>query len=155
MAKKGLAVAEKVDVPMTFGMALDNYGLTTKQYGFVIHYIENGGNATQAALSGGYNCKTIETARSVASELLTTPNVRKAIDELVTKQFATPEFVKSRFLSMALHGEKETTRIAATDRLAKIHGMYTTKTEQHTTQTVKIMLPSSLKREIIDAEFTE
>lgn len=47
-------------------------GLTPKQKAFADNYIENGGNATAAAVSAGYSKKT---ARFIAAENLTKPNI--------------------------------------------------------------------------------
>lgn len=48
--------------------------LTVKQRAFADYYIENGGNATQAAISAGYSEKT---ARSQGQRLLTNVDIKK------------------------------------------------------------------------------
>lgn len=65
--------------------------LTVKQRAFADYYIENGGNATQAAISAGYSEKT---ARSQGQRLLTNVDIKKYIgvrleelqDERILKQ---------------------------------------------------------------------
>lgn len=56
--------------------------LTNKQEAFCREYILNGGNATQAAISAGYSKHT---ARFVASENLTKPNIKKIIENYKLK----------------------------------------------------------------------
>ena len=58
---------------------MENKKLTAKQDLFCRHYIANGFNATQAAISAGYS---EDTARSEGSRLLTNVDVVARIDEL-------------------------------------------------------------------------
>lgn len=152
-ATKGdFAVAKKEEEKgLTFGRALDEYGLTLKQYNFVHYYIAGGGNGTDAARKA-YAMADDSTAAVTAFDNLRKPNIRKAIDDIVSKQLATPEFVKSRFLRLALHATKESDQLSATDKLAKIHGMYTEKTIERTVQTVKVMLPPGIIRKVVDID---
>ena len=54
---------------------------TPKQQRFIRSYVNNGGNATQAALEA---YKTdYATARAIGSETLTKPNIRREIDKLM------------------------------------------------------------------------
>lgn len=71
--------------------------LTKKRRGFVKDYIANGENGADAAKKN-YNITTENSARAVASELLTFPNVREAIEierstlkSALEKQGVTPE----------------------------------------------------------------
>ncbi|MBQ3311710.1 terminase small subunit [bacterium] len=50
--------------------------LTPKQKAFVRAYKTNGGNGTQAAISAGYSKKT---ARKIASENVTKPDIQEAL----------------------------------------------------------------------------
>ena len=78
--------------------------LTPKQKAFADYYIELG-NATEAAIKAGYNEKT---ARFIASENLTKPNIKKYIDEKM-KQIESDRIAKAEevlaFLSASLRGE--------------------------------------------------
>ena len=78
--------------------------LTPKQKAFADYYIELG-NATEAAIKAGYNEKT---ARFIASENLTKPNIKKYIDERM-KQIESNRIAKAEevlaFLSASLRGE--------------------------------------------------
>jgi hypothetical protein len=51
-------------------------GLTAKQFNFVVNYVANGGNATQAAIAAGYSELS---ARVQAHGLLSLPHVAAAI----------------------------------------------------------------------------
>ena len=78
--------------------------LTPKQKAFADYYIELG-NATEAAIKAGYNEKT---ARFIASENLTKPNIKNYIDERM-KQIESNRIAKAEevlaFLSASLRGE--------------------------------------------------
>ncbi len=78
--------------------------LTPKQKAFADYYIELG-NATEAAIKAGYNEKT---ARFIASENLTKPNIKNYIDERM-KQIESDRIAKAEevlaFLSASLRGE--------------------------------------------------
>ena len=54
---------------------------TLKQRRFILAYIDNGGNATQAALAA-YDT-TYATARVIGCENLTKPNIKRVIDSLM------------------------------------------------------------------------
>src|SRR5574338_427563 len=58
--------------------------LTTKQQAFVEAYLANGFNATKAAIEAGYSEKT---ARFIAAENLSKPNIRHYVDQRL-KQYA-------------------------------------------------------------------
>jgi phage terminase small subunit len=53
-------------------------GLTDKEWLFVLLYTGNGFNGTQAAIDAGYSDRS---ARSIASENLKKPDIRRAVDE--------------------------------------------------------------------------
>lgn len=52
--------------------------LTPKQKAFVREYKKNGGNGTQAAIKAGYSEKT---ARKIASENVTKPDIQEALKQ--------------------------------------------------------------------------
>jgi len=101
--------------------------LTTKQDRFVEEYVTDF-NASRAAVSAGYSEKT---ARSIASELLTKPDIRNAIkhhlDKLSTETFINREMILTGLLKEAMdRGERSTSaaRVSAWDKLAKVSGLY-------------------------------
>jgi phage terminase small subunit len=101
--------------------------LTTKQDRFVEEYVIDF-NASRAAISAGYSEKT---ARSIASELLTKPDIRSAIkqhlDKLSTETFINREMILTGLLKEAMdRGERSTSasRVSAWDKLAKVSGLY-------------------------------
>lgn len=65
-------------------------GLNKKQRDFVDHYITHW-NATKAAIDAGYSEKS---ARSIASENLTKPNIRAAIEAEITQILPKGEVVQ-------------------------------------------------------------
>lgn len=56
--------------------------LTEKNKMFCDYWLSNGCNGTQAAISSGYSKKT---AKEIASELLTKPNIQEYIDKRLKK----------------------------------------------------------------------
>jgi len=101
--------------------------LTTKQDRFVEEYVIDF-NASRAAISAGYSEKT---SRSIASELLTKPDIRNAIkmhlDKLSAETFINREMILSGLLKEAMdRGERSTSasRVNAWDKLAKVSGLY-------------------------------
>ena len=65
--------------------------LTKKQDAFVKEYLLNGGNGNKAAIKAGYS---EDTARTIAAENLTKPNIKAAIELHQTK--ANQSFIKSK-----------------------------------------------------------
>lgn len=101
--------------------------LTTKQDRFVEEYVTDF-NASRSAVSAGYSEKT---ARSIASELLTKPDIRSAIklhlEKLSTETFINREMILTGLLKEAMdRGERSTSasRVNAWDKLAKVSGLY-------------------------------
>lgn len=100
--------------------------LRPKQARFVRAYIDNGGNATQAAITAGYNPKT---ARQIAAENLTKPYIQEAIRELTEAREKssgiTAEWVRQQIAQIAQNeGAKDQDRLKALDMLAKMLGLY-------------------------------
>ena len=104
--------------------------MTAKQRAFTVEYMKDK-NATQAAIRAGYSEKT---ARNIASELLTNPNVQKAIEELEkaaqAKAGITIEKIVERINRIA---EDPNTlprdRLKADELLGKYLGMFTERVE--------------------------
>ena len=70
--------------------------LTQKQIAFVREYKINGGNGTQAAIKAGYSEKT---ARKIASENVTKPDIREELEKQDKKlqekyEYTVDEMVK-------------------------------------------------------------
>lgn len=63
---------------------LDNFGLTIKQRLFCEHWLENGYNGTQAAISSGYSKRT---ALKIASENLKKPDIRRYLKTRMKEAF--------------------------------------------------------------------
>ena len=95
--------------------------LTPKQKAFADNYIENGGNATVAAVSAGYSDKT---ARFIGAENLTKPHIlgyiadrQKVFD---SKKIATLQEIQEIRTAIARGEEKDDfARIKAMDSLEK------------------------------------
>ena len=123
--------------------------LTVKQQKFADEYIISG-NATEAALKAGYAAKT---ARFIASENLTKPNIKSYIDDrmeqLKSEKVADQQEI-AEFLTSVIRGEvlepmalskgeyqqeiamvqpSVTTRRAAAVDLGRKYGMWTDKKE--------------------------
>jgi len=101
--------------------------LTIKQRRFIEEYI-NDYNATRAAISAGYSEKT---ARSIGCELLTKPDIRKAIkqllEELSADAYVSREVILTGLLKEAMgtgDGSTPSSRVTAWDKLAKLSGLY-------------------------------
>lgn len=95
--------------------------LTPKQKAFADNYIENGGNATAAAVSAGYSDKT---ARFIGAENLTKPHIlgyiadrQKVFD---SKKIATLQEIQEIRTSIARNKKSENfARLKAADSLEK------------------------------------
>ena len=54
--------------------------LRIKQRRFVVAYVKNGGNGTQASKEAEYQCKTDNAHAANASEILTNPKIKEAVN---------------------------------------------------------------------------
>lgn len=70
-------------------------GLTAKEILFVYHYLENGQNGAQAAISAGYSAKT---AKEQACYMLAKPHVKAAVDKQLSKTLRKLEISRERVL---------------------------------------------------------
>jgi phage terminase small subunit len=106
--------------------------LKPKQARFVRAYIDNGGNATQAAITAGYARKN---AGQTGAENLKKPQIEEAIRELTEAREKsagiTAEWVRQQIAQIAQKVEaKDQDRLKALDMLAKMLGLYERKEEE-------------------------
>jgi len=106
--------------------------LKPKQARFVREYIDNGGNATQAAIAAGYAEKN---ARVIGAQNLTKVNIKEAIRELTEAREKssgiTAEWVRQQIAQIAQKEEaKDQDRLKALDMLAKMLGLYERRDEE-------------------------
>jgi phage terminase small subunit len=76
----------------------DETTLTGKQQAFVLAYVSNGFNATQAALTAGYSEKT---AYSIGSENLKKPDIKQAIESFLEENTMSAKEVLFRLTQHA------------------------------------------------------
>ena len=104
-----------------------NDELTYKQLAFVGRFLENGGNATEAAAFAGY---AESSAHAEGSRLLRNVKVRAAIGarQQITQERTqiTVDAAVRRINDLADTGESETVRLRALDMLMKHLGGYVT-----------------------------
>lgn len=99
--------------------------LTLKQRGFVKEYINNGGNGAQAAAQV-YDTDPL-VGRSIASENLTKPDIRQAVEEALTKNGLTPQVITEKMKNLvAQEPEKVSadTILRTSVELLKLWGAY-------------------------------
>lgn len=143
-------------------------GLTIKQKRFIDFYIQSA-NASDAARKAGYSAKS---ARYVGLELLQKPNVQAAIAtrlaELDSERTAdTKEILE--YLTMVMRGDAEEEvvvnvgtgkgftradkvkaqvgakdRLKAAEMLAKVHGMFISKSELEISGTIPVVIRDDL-----------
>ena len=92
--------------------------LTTKQKAFAEEYIRNGGNGTQAAMKV-YDTEDNATARSIASENLTKPNIMDELLRTAERLGVTREKVVSPVID-ALDSQDLDMRLKGHDRMIKM-----------------------------------
>ena len=114
--------------------------LTPKQERFCYEYAASG-NAYQSALAAGYPARS---ARSIASENLTKPNIVEKIKEIT--QSRTTELImkverrKEKLSQLADKSEDENVVIRAIDTLNKMDGLYIQKHEVQVTKSLADVL---------------
>lgn len=98
--------------------------LTDKQKRFCKEYVIDL-NATQAAIRAGYSENS---AKEIASENLTKPNIQSFIEELQNTKSnelnITFEQLAAIELEIAMEGKRESDRLKAIDQLSKKLGFY-------------------------------
>ena len=99
--------------------------LTIKQRKFIKEYIARDGNGEKSALAV-YDTTDPNTARNIASENLTKPNVREKIEEALVKLELTPEWILNKHKKIVELNEVEDGMIAerALENIGKIAGLY-------------------------------
>lgn len=100
--------------------------ITPKQQAFIQHYIANGGNGTQAAISAGYSPKG---AGVQAHELLRMEKIQKRLqpkrDEEKERLGLDADWIVSRLMKEAGDPENsEAARVRALELLGKVEGIF-------------------------------
>ena len=100
--------------------------LTEKQKRFVREYKTNGGNGTQAAIKAGYSEKT---ARKIASENVTKPDIIEALEKEEKKQREKHDYKFSDYvndimlgMSMAKDHNNDSAYFKGVELLGKAYG---------------------------------
>ena len=110
--------------------------LTYKQKIFCEYYIETYGNGTEAVIKAGYKLSKKGTinknlAKSIASENLTKPDIRKYIDELLEVSGFNDDSVKLQHLNLISQSDNLSVKAKAIDMYYKLAGKYSpTKVEE-------------------------
>lgn len=154
--QKILTLLEKRESDAAKDLELKMEVLTEKQKLFVLEYIKDG-NGSRSVRDAGFT-GTIGSCDEAAWRLLGNTKVRDALNA-ITRIETGEAMIRARFHSLAVSGKAEMTQLHATDRLARIAGMYTAGDEKArggaTVNIVNINLPEQ-KREpknmIVDIE---
>ena len=96
--------------------------LTVKQSRFVTEYIKDG-NGSRAAKEAGYNAKP-EVLPVIASENLNKPNIREAIEEALSGNGVTPDYIIKGFKVIAETSDNDMVAVRSLENLADISEMY-------------------------------
>lgn len=126
-------------------MALDSFGLTLKQRLFCEHYISSDGDGIGSVYKAGYEASTSDTAKSIASENLSKPYIKKYIQNKMTNVFERIGFgaeERAKLLVQTINACKDgkTTKdgiydaegvYKGLDHAAKIDGSYAQSTQVH------------------------
>lgn len=112
-------------------MAADNPDyITPKQQAFIMHYLANNQNATQAAIMAGYSPRS---AASTASEMLKMDKIKKRIEGEKQQQMdrlaLDGDWIISRFMKLA-ESDTEATKLRALENLGKVVGIYAPDKQQ-------------------------
>lgn len=119
--------------------------LTLKQKLFCQYYLETLGNGTEAVIRAGYKVTSKEgqpdriLAKSIASENLTKPYIRKHIDKLLKAKGFNDDSVKLQHLSLISQSKNLPVKVRAIDLYYKVKGDYAPerfKVDQQVTQVV-------------------
>lgn len=110
--------------------------LTIKQKLFCQYYIETSGNGTEAIIKAGYKLNKAgvinrNLAKSMASENLTKPDIRKYIEELLEASGFNDNSVKLQHLNLITQSKNLSVKAKAIDMYYKLSGNYSpTKVEE-------------------------
>ena len=103
---------------------------TPKQKGFIMAYVENGGNGTRAALQV-YGTEDENTAAAIAYENLRKPQIQRAIGELMENMELSSQdalqTIKEALEASTDKGPNWNARLKAADMLLKVTGGYAPK----------------------------
>jgi phage terminase small subunit len=97
--------------------------LTIKQEKFIGAYVQNEGNATQAALEA-YGTSDEHTAAVIGSENLRKPDIKERIDEALVSLRITPEYTLQGFKKLADNSRVDMVKARALENIASIQDMY-------------------------------
>lgn len=100
--------------------------ITPRQQAFISHYLANGGNGTQAALSAGYAERS---ARVTACELLKMDKIKKRLvpaqEQQKERLGLDADWIVSRLMKEAGDPENsEAARVRALELLGKVEGIF-------------------------------
>ena len=114
--------------------------LTDRQERFVVEYLATA-NGAEAARRAGYS---EHTAKEIASENLTKPNVKRAItakrDQLMTDTEDKVAWLVERLTAEATDGDNnDSTRVRALEVLGKIHGAFAPEKTEVTTYSASFL----------------
>jgi hypothetical protein len=116
-------------------------GLTLKQQRFVWAYCEHG-NGARAIREAGYQVNGIpQQAGTHANENLLNPVIQEATKMILNARMGTG-FVMTNFQRLATRADSEMVQLGATDKLAKIAGLYDQDQTKTSSNHLHIHLPS-------------
>jgi hypothetical protein len=102
----------------------DEFDLKPQHKLFIIEYVENGGNGVQAYLKTVGKKSTYSPAGANAYKLLKKEKIQKAMSAYLEAVVLSKGFVTSNFYDIARYAKSESARVNATDKLARLTGMY-------------------------------
>lgn len=101
--------------------------LRPKQKEFVKEYLSNGGNATQAVIDAGYDVNNRDTARSIGTENLSKPLIKKALAEMIPDDLLMAKHI-ALLNKVDEKGEIDVQAVkAGVDMAYKVKGTYATE----------------------------
>ena len=127
--------------------------LTDRQERFVVEFLATA-NGAEAARRAGYS---EHTAKEIASENLTKPNVKRAItekrDQLMTDSEDKVQWLIDRLTMEATDGENnDSTRVRALEVLGKIHGAFAAEKTEITTYSGTFLADLDLEETEFDVQ---
>lgn len=127
--------------------------LTDRQERFVVEYLATA-NGAEAARRAGYS---EHTAKEIASENLTKPNVKRAItakrDQLMTDSEDKVQWLIDRLTMEATDGgNNDSTRVRALEVLGKIHGAFAAEKQEITTYSGTFLADLDLEETEFDVQ---
>jgi|TARA_A100001037_G_C14916525_1_gene529693 phage terminase small subunit len=134
-------------------MVNEDTPLTDRQERFVVEYLATA-NGAEAARRAGYS---EHTAKEIASENLTKPNVKRAItakrDQLMTDTEDKVQWLIDRLTAEATADDNnDSTRVRALEVLAKIHGAFAAEKTEITTYSGTFLADLDLEETEFDVQ---